>query len=69
MDWGKGYNLIQDENNDGIRDAGGYNLHVDVKTVKVKNEAGKTFNRIDLDVDTGDGHIIIQNYERWKLAA
>ena len=42
---------------------------MDVKTVKVKNEAGKTFNRIDLDVDTGDGHIIIQNYERWKLAA
>ena len=61
---GKGYNLIQDENNDGIRDAGGYNLHVDVKTVKVKNEAGKTFNRIDLDVDTGDGHIIIQNYKK-----
>ena len=32
--------------------------------MKVKNEAGKTFNRIDLDVDTGDGHIIIQNYKR-----
>lgn len=37
---------------------------MDVKTVKVKNEAGKTFNRIDLDVDTGDGHIIIQNYKK-----